>query len=131
MNKVIKYVGPVLGLLVSGTSFADWPSKDTVIHKCYEASSKLSNLIEEKSEGDCSGDLAVAIAYIDSTAVKLDKNRIDQAKSAIKSAQYELQDISSRRSYCAYVAPKVRPVLAEVIRISSEIDVINELAAHK
>ena len=116
-------------LLLTNVSFASSHDTYWIEHDCVRAAGQLHDLIQSKPDDICAGDLEMASAYIEATALKLQHNKIEQALTAIKYGELELKEISTNRSYCASFASSVKPVLAAVIRISSEIEVLERLKA--
>ncbi len=130
MNKIITRAAVTLvtGLLVCNTSFASHPESSEIARHCSHASGQLHHLVQNKPHDRCSGDLEIAAAYIESAELELRHEKFDKALTSIKYSQLELKEISATRTYCAHFSDSVKPVIAQVILIGSEIEVLERLA---
>jgi hypothetical protein len=129
MKKIMRYTWPLAlgGLLVSQISFAGYPSKHTIAELCRNEAQQLNRIIESKSHDKCAGDVAVAAAYLDAAATKVSHEHYDEALVSLHYSETELKEIAYSRTYCAQFASLVKPVIAKVIRISSELDVLERM----
>lgn len=133
MKKIIIRAGSVLltGLLVSHSSFAEFPDTRDIALECRTTVIQLNQLADSKPDNSCSGDIKIAASYIEATEIKLKHEKIQQALTSIKYAELELKEISNSRAYCAYFSELVKPYIAQIIRISSEIEVLEELSLNQ
>lgn len=129
MNKlIIRGVSIIFSVfLVSTTSFASYPNTVDIEHECMDTATHLHRLANSNSEDLCTGDLEIAAAYIESAGLKLHYKKLEQALTSIKYGELELKEISLNRAYCAHFSSLIKPVIARVIRISSEIEVLERL----
>jgi len=123
MKKLVICALPLVLTCVTQVSFAG----SHLPQQLHDLSRTLTSISNEKPGDLCSGDLVVAGAYLDAGAFKLERNKMNEALVSLKYGQNELKDISTKRAYCTYFAPKVKPLLAQLIRLSGEIEA-NQLA---
>lgn len=116
--------GFIIALMASQASYASGEN-----HYLSGASLRVAehlNEIAKASDSDlCAGDIRIAAAYVQSAAYALHKDKIQTASVSLVYAQNELKEISYNRSYCAILAPNVKPYLAEVILIQGELNAQN------
>lgn len=129
MKKIMYYTLPVVlsGLLVSQMSFAGYPSKNNIADLCRAEAQHLNRVIESKPHDKCSGDVAVAAAYLEAAETKIRHERYDEALVSLHYSETELRQIAFSRAYCVQLAPLVKPAIAKVIKISSELDVLERM----
>lgn len=123
MNKKL-IAGFFMTALAMQVSFAS-SDNDRLSRKSLTLSNQLQNLSQNNNKDLCSGDILVASAYVQSAGNALSRDKIQVARVTLAYAQAELKEISHSRSYCARLAPHVKPYLAEVIIIQGEIDAQN------
>lgn len=131
MTGVVSFL--LAGLLLSNASFAQYPDAENIAQECRHTADLLERLAESQSSDPCSGDLKIAAAYIEATGLKLYHQKIKQALTSIKYGELELKEISNTRAYCAHFSTAVKPIIANVIMIGSEIEVLERLTplSHK
>lgn len=127
-NKIIGLMGLTLAMGIAPLCNASMISNQSLAEECHYTEQELQRFIYDLPNDICRGDVEVAAAYLDSASYKLRKDKASEAQTALMYAQHELQDISSKRSYCSNFAPKVKSVLARVIRINSQINIQQQLA---
>lgn len=127
MKRLFKYTASVLlaGLFFSKTSAASPPNAGDIPKKCTEISHQLHYLADAYVHDRCSGDLRIAASYIESAGFEFRYQKMEQARTLIKRGELELQEISLTRSYCLKVSHLAKPILARVIRLESEMDVLD------
>ena len=129
MKKIMNYALPftLSGLLVSQMSFAGYPDNSAISHACTIEAHQLNHLSESKPHDKCAGDVAVASAYIAAAALQVHHEHYNEALVSLHYGESELRSIAYSRSYCAYFASLVKPSIARVIKISSELEVLERL----
>lgn len=81
------------------------------------------NQFAEKNKTDlCAGDVTIAAAYLESAGHELQRDQHTKAITSLIYGQNELKEISHVRSYCANLSAEVKPYLAKVILIKSELE---------
>lgn len=130
MNYLMRFTLPVLGsLLVSQMSFAGYPNKAAIAYQCNQESRKLNHIIASNPENKCAGDVGVAAAYLDAAELQIQREHYNQALVSLHYSESELRNIAYSRAYCDFFSTLVKPSIAQVIRISSELEVL-EHAMH-
>lgn len=119
----------VTGLLASPLSFAGYPDKTNIAEQCRYVASQLERIATSKHPDGCTGDVQVAAAYLHAAVTKLHHERLNEALVSIHYSHSELNEIAYSRSYCTQFSPLVKPYIAEVIRIQSELEVLERLKA--
>lgn len=118
-TKVI--AGFIMTLMATQASFA---SGDT--QHLGRQSARIAAHLNETArvhESDlCAGDVRIAAAYMQSASYALSREKVPTASVSLVYAQNELREISYNRSYCAALAPSIKPFLAEVILIQGELN---------
>lgn len=129
MKKIIKCTVPIFlaGLLLSEVSFASHPDTRAITEECTHVAHQLNDMAGSNPEDRCAGDLEIAAAYIEAAGFKLRYQKTQQALTSIKYGELELKEISMNRAYCSQVFQSVKPVIARVIRLASEIEVLERL----
>lgn len=129
MKKRVKNTSRALiaGLLFSSAFMAWSQNTHDIQYECRHTASQLNNMADSNATNPCSGDLKIAAAYIESAQLKLKHQKTDQALIAIKYGELELKEISQNRSYCSAFSNRVKPIIASVIKIGSEIEVLEQL----
>lgn len=120
MNKKL-IAGFVIAALASQVSFAG--DNHYLSRKSLSLASELQEIAKTNGEDLCAGDVLVAGSYVQSAGRALSSDSVQNARVSLVYAQNELKEISNHRSYCAGLASKVKPYLAEVIVIQSELEV--------
>lgn len=87
-----------------------------------EVSYQLNRIAEQNRTDLCAGDITIAAAYIESAARELSRYKIERAIVSLTYGQNELNEISHTRSYCARLSTSVKPYLAKIILIKSEVE---------
>jgi sensor c-di-GMP phosphodiesterase-like protein len=90
--------------------------------RIFDASHQLNQIAEDNRTDLCSGDVLIAAAYLESSGAELQHHKKDRALVSMTYGHNELKEISNVRSYCAYLSPKVKPFLARVIVMKSELE---------
>ncbi|ERH43318.1 TPA: hypothetical protein SLD83_001757 [Legionella pneumophila] len=93
--------------------------------RIFETSYQLNQIAEENNSDLCSGDVAIAAAYLESAGAQLQHHKKDRAVVSMAYGYNELKAISNVRSYCTHLSPKVKPYLARVIVMKSELENID------
>lgn len=115
------------GFMVTSAGFAAFPEQVGIERECEQTAKQLTHMADTSSTYQCSGDLRIAAAYIDAASFKLQHQKIEQALTSIKYGELELKQISSQRAYCSHFSDAVKPIIATVIKISSQIEVLEHL----
>ena len=118
-NKLI--IGFVLATLFCQVSFA--ADNHYLSRKSLSLSEQLKNIAQTNNEDLCAGDILVAGSYVETAGNSLSLNNVENARVSLVYARNELKEISNYRSYCRLLAAKVKPFLADVITIQSELEV--------
>lgn len=132
MKKGIKVALPLIlsGLLVSHASLAGYPNKSTIAAHCSEVAHELNRLLKDNNPKDrCAGDVAVAAAYLSSAELKVNHEQYDEALVSLHYGDSELKGIAYSRAYCGHFASLVKPAIAKVIQIASELEVLERIKA--
>lgn len=87
-----------------------------------EVSYQLNRIAERNRTDLCAGDITIAAAYIESAARELSRYKSERAIVSLTYGHNELKEISHTRSYCARLSTEVKPYLAQVILIKSEVE---------
>ena len=114
--------GFAVAALVSQAPFAANLNTKHLEQQSFEIAYQLKRLADSNISDLCAGDVMVASAYIESAGRELQRNKHIAARTSLIYGQIELKEISHTRSYCAHVAASVRPYLARVILIQSELE---------
>lgn len=127
MKRLFKYAASVLlaGLFLSKASAAKPPNAGDIPKQCTEISQQLHYLADAYVHDRCSGDLRIAAAYIESAGFEFRYQKMEQARALIQRGELELQEISMTRTHCLKVSHLAKPILARVIRVASEMDVLD------
>ena len=115
------------GVLVSQLSFASYPSKQAIAEQCREEERQLIRIMERKPQDKCAGDVAVAAAYLSAAETQVRHEHYNEALVSLHYSETELKGIAYTRTYCAYFSTLVKPAIARVIKISSELDVLERM----
>ena len=118
-KKVI--AGLIIAMSVSQYALANHDNYN-LERRIIDVSSQLYQLAEENSTDPCSGDVLIAGAYVESAGHELDLQKRDKALRSMIYGHKELKEISNTRAYCAHLAPRVKPILAKVILLESELE---------
>ena len=129
--KSIIYALPIVltGLLASQISSASTPNKLAIAEQYKETAYQLNHLKNRKPQDRCAGDVAVAAAYLSAAELKVRHERYDEALVSVHYGTIELKGIAYTRTYCAYFAPLIKPYIARVIQITSELEVLERMKA--
>ena len=130
MKAVIRVLAlPValIGSLLSVPALAGNIDADLFGGNCSGVARELHDLMRANPESLCVGDLDVASAFIESADVNLRRDKITEALASIDKGAYELTDISFNRTHCQSLAPGVKHVLADLIRVRGEIEAFMRL----
>lgn len=129
MNKIMRFTWPwaLGGLLVSQISFAGYPNKNRLADECHLEELKLMRLIESKPHNKCSGDVAVAAAYLGAAGNQIRHEHFNEGAVSLHYSETELKEIAFTRTYCTYFSSLIKPAIARVIKISSELDVLERM----
>lgn len=90
--------------------------------RIFDVSYQLNQIAEEHTTDLCSGDVAIAAAYLESAGHELQHQNKDKALVSMAYGHIELREISNARSYCVHLSPKIKPYLAKVIVMRSELE---------
>lgn len=90
--------------------------------RIFDVSYQLNQIAEEHAADLCSGDAAIAAAYLESAGRALQHLNKNSALVSMAYGHNELKEISNARSYCVHLSPKIKPYLAKVIVMRSELD---------
>ncbi|HAT1722243.1 TPA: hypothetical protein I8Y83_002798 [Legionella pneumophila] len=90
--------------------------------RIFDVSYQLNQIAEEHTIDLCSGDVAIAAAYLESAGHDLQHQNKDRALVSTAYGHNELKEISNARSYCVHLASKTKPYLAKVIVMKSELE---------
>lgn len=116
----------ILGLLmvvVCSQANAGWLHSPSDLGKqSIEIAYQLNQFAEMNKTDLCAGDVNIAAAYIESAGRELQRDQRTKALTSLSYGQNELKEISNVRSYCANLAVSVKPYLAKVILIKSEVE---------
>lgn len=93
--------------------------------RIFDTSYQLNQIAKEHNADLCSGDVAIAAAYLESAGAQVQHHKKDRAVVSMAYGYNELKEISNIRSYCTHLSPKVKPSLARVIVMKSELENIN------
>jgi len=114
----------VTGLLVSQISHANELNTKEIGHRCMDTAYQLNKLAETHHGDRCAGDIEIASAYIEAAGNEIFQEKNEQALRSITYGEYELNQISRARPYCARIAPQTKTFLARVITLKSEIEMM-------
>lgn len=128
-NRVYLLAVSLMGLLSSQISFAGYPDKTDIAEFCRRAASELNQIAASKHPDGCTGDVQVAAAYLSAAVTKVRHERFNEALVSVHYGESELKEIAYSRAYCAHFSPLVKPYIARVIRITSEIEVLERIKA--
>lgn len=116
-----KYLMLVAGSLLAFSAYAS--TQDTHLSsECDLVARTLHLLAESKSSDACAGDVMVAASYIESASLKIKKGKYKQASTSLGYGEYELKAISMYRSYCSNFSTPVKPLLAKLISLETQLD---------
>ncbi len=90
--------------------------------RIFDVSYQLNQIAQEHTTDLCSGDVEIAAAYLESGEHELQHQNKDRALVSMAYGHNELKEISNARSYCIHLAPKIKPYLAKVIVMRSELE---------
>lgn len=107
--------------LLSSYCFAS-SDNDYLARRIFDASNQLEHIAETNSKDLCAGDVKIAQAYLASAGKLLRQDKEEGALVSLTYGQNELKEISFSRSYCQRLSPMVKPVLANVILLKSELE---------
>ncbi|CAM4499856.1 MAG: hypothetical protein LEGION0403_FIIPPAGN_01769 [Legionella sp.] len=129
MKKIMRFTGPLAlsGLLISQISFAGYPNKNMLADQCRLEEYKLMRLSESKPRNKCAGDVAVAAAYLGAAETQIRHEHFDEALVSLHYSETELKEIAYTRTYCTQFSTLIKPAIARVIKISSELDVLERM----
>lgn len=119
-NRVI--AGLIIAVLGSQCAVANNVNSYDLETQIFGISFQLNQIAEANSIDLCSGDVSIAAAYLESAARELQHYKYDKALVSMAYGYNELKEISNARSYCAHLSPKVKPYLAKVIVLKSELE---------
>ena len=113
--------------LLSTSALAAPATASLVVSRCSEVSRDIHQLMQSNPDSLCIGDLDVASAYVDAAESLLLRDKVWQAISSIEQGMYELSEISDNRAHCAPLAPRVKHILANLIRAKGEVEASERL----
>jgi predicted NAD/FAD-binding protein len=113
-----------LGLMLAPLSFAALIDTRTLSHQCMDVAYQLKRLSGSHHGSVCAGDVKLASAYIEATSNELYLHQIPQALHSISYGENELKAITNNRNYCIGLAPEIKPYLANIIVIKSEMELL-------
>lgn len=119
--------GFIVGLLASHASFASGDNHYLSVQSLSVAE-HLNTIAQEHDSDLCAGDVRIAAAYVQSAGFALASDKVQSASVSLAYAQNDLKEISYNRSYCARLAPTIKPYLAKVIVIQGALDANNAQA---
>ncbi|HHF0528686.1 TPA: hypothetical protein ACPHXU_001596 [Legionella anisa] len=122
-NKVI--AGIISAVLGSQSSFATPLNHYALDRQIVDISYQLNRIAENNSTDLCSGDVLIAATYLESAGGELQHHQKDKALVSMAYGHNELKEISTVRSYCAHLSHKVKPYLAKVLVLQSELESIS------
>lgn len=123
--KLMKGLSAVLiGLMGSQLSFAGDIDTRALSHQCMDTAYQLTRIAELHSASACAGDVKLASAYIEATSNELYLHKIPQALHSITYGEHGLQEMTTSHGHCMGLAPELKPYLARVIIIKSEIELL-------
>ena len=117
------------GILASQVSFAGYPDKADIAEFCRKVASELNQIAASKKPDGCTGDVQVAAAYLSATETKVRHERFNEALVSVHYGESELKEIAYSRAYCAHFSSLIKPYIAKVIRITSELEVLERIKA--
>ena len=120
MNKKL-IAGFLLTALATQVSFAG--DNHYLSRKSLTLASAIQEIAKTNSDDLCAGDVLVAGSYVESAGNSLSLDKVENARVSLVYARSELKEISNYRSYCVLLAAKIKPFLADVITIQSELEV--------
>lgn len=127
INKMYWLPVVLTGLVAAKASFAEYPNHLSIARECQEVSSRLKQLAENNRQNACAGDISVAAAYLDATAIKVRHARFNEAVVSLHYGTSELKEIAYSRPYCVHFSSLVKPYIARSIQIGAEIDVLERM----
>lgn len=113
--------GLIMAVLASQSSYAGSLNSHDVERQSFEIAAQLNRMAQANDTDLCAGDITVAAAYIESAGRELQRDRYLTALTSLTYGHNELREISNTRAYCTHVATEVKPYLAKVILIKSEL----------
>lgn len=119
-NKLI--AGFIIAVLGSQCAAANNLNNYDLERRIFDVSYQLYQIAEDNSADLCSGDVSISAAYLESAGRELQHHKKDKALVSMVYGHNELKEISNVRSYCAHLSPKVKPYLAKIILIKSELE---------
>lgn len=122
MNKIVASF--IIGVFSTHCAVATNVTNYDLERQIFDVSYQLNHIAEDNSTDLCSGDVSIAAAYLESAGHELQYHRKDKAQVSIAYGHNELKEISNVRSYCAHLSPKIKPYLAKVILIKSELEIL-------
>ena len=114
----------VTGLLVSQISHANGLNAKEMGHRCIDTAYQLKKLAESHHRERCSSDIEIVSAYLEAAGNEIFQEKNDLALRSITSGEYELNEISKTRPYCARIAPQTKTFLARVITLKIELEML-------
>jgi hypothetical protein len=120
MNKKL-IAGFLLTALATQVSFAG--DNHYLSRKSLTLATAIQEIAKINSDDLCAGDVLVAGSYVESAGNSLSLDKVDNARVSLVYARSELKEISDYRSYCVLLSAKIKPFLADVITIQSELEV--------
>jgi hypothetical protein len=122
INKKLPLALLGLSVLLVNPSFAN-NNPHELSRKCHTISEHLMRLTTNNPHDSCAADVEIAAAYVETAAMNMEHFRRDEALRALDRGQWELETLQSKPQ-CTYFAPLVKPELAKVILVRTEIDVL-------
>ena len=119
-NKVL--TGLIITVLGAPSAFATQANNYDLERRIFDVSYQLTQVSDANNQELCAGDVLIAAAYLHSAGRELQHQNRDKALVSLAYGHNELKEISSVRSYCAPLSAKIKPYLAQVILIKSELD---------
>lgn len=111
-----------IGMALTTCGFAALPQADFYPNSCSSIARHMHEFINENAESPCAGDLDIAAAYVEAAGMSLHYEKVAQAIKSLDYAVRELGEISYSRTHCAMLAPRVKYILAGVVRARGELE---------
>lgn len=112
------------GFLVAQVSFAGDSDDYYIAMQCATEAKQLKELQERNPSDKCSGDVGVAAAYLDAASIQVRHQRYDKALVSLHYSENELKAIAYSRTYCGSYSQLVKPSIAKVIILVSELSIL-------
>ena len=106
----------------ASSAFATQANNYDLERRIFDVSYQLNQVADANNKALCAGDVFIAAAYLHSAGRELQHQNRNKALVSLAYGHNELKEISNVRSYCAPLSAKVKPYLAQVIVIKSELD---------